>query len=303
MSAYDWIDDRGRGRRFLDPLRETGDGPRFARGRDYADQGRVTAVTISPGAVRAVVGGSRPYTVTVHQPTVSHKVLMSAMRAIGADPYLRETLLAGEPAPEVEEILDVHGAVLFPDHLHALRTRCTCPDRGDPCKHVAAVLFTLADTFDQDPLALLNWRGADDHVLAALAVDSGDAADPDGTAPGEPGPLSVDLEPLVELTADFWTGAEPPPVPSAAAYDPLPHWDAGPPPVVAALGHLYTALRERPAPPGETRSRTATAPPGETVQDVESARDVETAPRGDAGPRGGPAPLGEPTRADDTARS
>ncbi|GAB2503509.1 SWIM zinc finger family protein [Nocardiopsis aegyptia] len=291
MSAYDWIDDRGRGERFLDPLRATGDGPRFARGRAYADQGRVTAVTITPGAVRAVVGGSRPYTVTVHQPTVSHEVLVSAMRAIGADPYLRETLLAGEPAPEVEDILDVHGAVLFPDHLHDLRTRCSCPDRGDPCKHVAAVLFTLADTFDRDPLALLNWRGADDHVLAALAVDSGDAADPDGAEPGEPGPLSVDLEPLLELTADFWTGAEPPPVPSAAAYDPLPHWDAGPPPVVAALGRLYTALREGSVLPGEIGSRTATAPPGESPRD------------GDWAPRQGPAPLGEPTQNDDTARS
>ncbi|WP_053615800.1 SWIM zinc finger family protein [Nocardiopsis sp. NRRL B-16309] len=254
MSAHDWIDGRGWDRRFLDPLRETGDGTRFARGRVYAGQGRVTAVTITPGAVRAVVGGTRPYTVTVHQPTVSPEVLVRAMRAIGADPYLRETLLAGEPEHEVEDILDVHGVALFPDHLHDLRIRCTCPDHGDPCKHVAAVLFTLADTFGRDPLALLNWRGADDHVLAALAVDSGDSADPDGAEPGEPGPLSVDLEPLVELSADFWTGTAPPPVPSAAAYDPLPHWDAGPPPVVAALSRLYTALGEDPDPPGETGS-------------------------------------------------
>ncbi|RKS08177.1 putative Zn finger protein [Nocardiopsis sp. Huas11] len=248
MSAYDWTDDRGWGRRFLDPLRETGDGTRFARGRVYAGQGRVTAATITPGAVRAVVGGSRPYTVTVHQTTVPHDVLVRAMRALGADPYLRETLLASEPAPGVEDILDAHGADLFPEHLHDLRTRCTCPDRGDPCKHVAAVLFTLAETFDRDPLALLNWRGADDHVLAALAVDSGDPAETD---PEEPGPLSVDLDPLVESAADFWTGSAPPPVPPAVAYDPLPHWDAGPPPVVAALGRLYTALREVPAQPGE----------------------------------------------------
>ncbi|WP_304455398.1 SWIM zinc finger family protein [Nocardiopsis sp. YSL2] len=249
MSAYDWTDDRRWGGRFLDPLRETGDGPRFARGRVYAGQGRVTAVTITPGAVRAVVGGSRPYTVTVRQPAVPLDVLVRAMRAIGADPYLRDTLLAGEPEPEVEDILDGHGAVLFPEHLHDLQARCTCPDHGDPCKHVAAVLFTLADTFDRDPLALLNWRGADDHVLAALAVDSGEPADAE---PGEPGPLSVELEPLVECAADFWTGAAPPPVPSSAAYDPLPHWDAGPRPVVAALGLLYAALREDAAPPGET---------------------------------------------------
>jgi uncharacterized Zn finger protein len=284
MSAYDWTDDRGWGRRFLDPLRETGDGSRFARGRVYADQGRVTAVTITPGAVRAGVGGSRPYTVTVHQPAVPHEVLVRAMRAIGADPYLRETLLAGETAPGVEDILDAHGVALFPEHLHDLRTRCTCPDRGDPCKHVAAVLFTLADTFGRDPLALLNWRGADGHVLAELEDASGDSGDAETGAEGEegePGPLSVDLEPLAELAADFWTGAAPPPVPSAAVYDPLPHWDAGPPPVVAALGHLYSALRGDGDTPGDAVAVAAR----DTALPSDTATPAGTAPGRDAAAR------------------
>ena len=46
---------------------------------------------------------------------------------------------------------------------------CNCPDWEVPCKHLAAVCYVLAEAFDDDPFAMLAWRGkARDDLLAAL---------------------------------------------------------------------------------------------------------------------------------------
>ncbi len=42
-----------------------------------------------------------------------------------------------------------------------ITTACSCTTPGSPCKHVAAVLYIMADAFDEDPLDLLEFRGLD----------------------------------------------------------------------------------------------------------------------------------------------
>ena len=71
---------------------------------------------------------------------------------------------------------------------------CSCPDWGDPCKHVAALCYLIADTFDADPFAILLVRGRGrDEVLAeirgrrsaALGIEGGTPSDsPRGHDPG-----------------------------------------------------------------------------------------------------------------------
>ena len=47
--------------------------------------------------------------------------------------------------------------------------RCTCPDWSVPCKHASAVLYALAEAFDDDPFLVLAWRGRGrDELLDAL---------------------------------------------------------------------------------------------------------------------------------------
>ena len=61
------------------------------------------------------------------------------------------------------------GTPLFPRLASDLDMRCSCPDWGVPCKHLAAVCYVLAEEFDRDPFAMLAWRGkARDDLLAAL---------------------------------------------------------------------------------------------------------------------------------------
>jgi uncharacterized Zn finger protein len=40
-----------------------------------------------------------------------------------------------------------------------LQTHCTCPDWANPCKHVAAVCYVMAEVLDRDPWILFDLRG------------------------------------------------------------------------------------------------------------------------------------------------
>ena len=54
-----------------------------------------------------------------------------------------------------------------------LDMHCSCPDWGVPCKHLAAVCYVLAEAFDDDPFAMLAWRGRGrEELLGALRRQS-----------------------------------------------------------------------------------------------------------------------------------
>jgi uncharacterized Zn finger protein len=94
---------------------------------------------------------------------------------------------------EILEVFEEHGLPLFPDRLDI---RCSCPDWSVPCKHGSAVLYVLAEAFDDDPFLVLAWRGRDrETLLTALR----------GTPePVELDPLAVDESPLEDHLADFY---------------------------------------------------------------------------------------------------
>jgi hypothetical protein len=67
-----------------------------------------------------------------------------------------------------------------------------------PCKHASAVLYVLAEAFDDDPFLVLAWRGRGrEELLAALRVspEPADAIDP----------LAVEDVPLESRLADFYS--------------------------------------------------------------------------------------------------
>ena len=70
---------------------------------------------------------------------------------------------------EIEQVFADAGTPLFPALGRDLTMDCNCPDRAVPCKHLAAVCYVLAEAFDDDPFAMLAWRGRTRaELLAAL---------------------------------------------------------------------------------------------------------------------------------------
>ena len=155
-------------RRFVDILERTCDPGRLARGRAYARKGQVVNFELTPGRVAGLVQGSRPkpYRVTIDIPAYDESQWTRILAALSSQALYRAALLAGEIPHELVDLFDELGLPLFPS---ALTMSCSCPDWGEPCKHVSAVLYVLAEAFDDDPFLVLAWRGRGrDELLAAL---------------------------------------------------------------------------------------------------------------------------------------
>ena len=154
-------------RRFIDVLESYGVGGRLQRGRTYARAGQVVQLGLGAGVVSAVVQGSRmePYQVRIEVDCLSDAEWHDIEEALASRAVFRAKLLAGEMPRDIEDVFDDVGVPLFPAQLADFDLSCSCPDWGMPCKHEAAVLYLLAERFDDDPFQVLLWRGRDRAAL------------------------------------------------------------------------------------------------------------------------------------------
>jgi uncharacterized Zn finger protein len=195
------------GHRWIAALESFGLGTRLTRGRSYARKGQVVQLEITPGVVSAAVQGSRadPYTVRMSLRKIDAAQRRKLADALGADISTAARLIAGELPPQVEECFARAGAPLFPRIRDDLITRCSCPDSSNPCKHIAAVYYILAEEFDRDPFLLLTLRGLGRDEFMALL---GDPPDTRPLAPTSPAGLEAGAaQPLTADPRRFWRGA------------------------------------------------------------------------------------------------
>lgn len=215
-------------RRLVDLLDSYGLGARMQRGRRYARQGQLVSFDLHPGLVVAQVQGSRsaPYVVSVQFTPLDDHQWARVQDEIESTLRFAARLLAGEVPAELEDVFERAGVPLLPRRWTDLRAACSCPDWESPCKHVAAVLYVLADRLDDDPWLLLAWRGRTrDQVLAHL----GTAADTAGRI------------------APWWPLVPGAPLPFEAGPLEAPT-DADPSATLVRLGPLDVEVRGRPVP-------------------------------------------------------
>jgi uncharacterized Zn finger protein len=157
--------------RFIAVLESYGMSGRLQRGRSYARRGQVLEFGLSAGKVTARVQGSRPqpYKVTITVLPLTTAQWKTVESRLASQALFRAKLLAGEMPGEIEQVFADCGTPLFPRSAADLDMHCSCPDWEVPCKHLAAVCYVLAEAFDDDPFAMLAWRGRSrDTLLAAL---------------------------------------------------------------------------------------------------------------------------------------
>ncbi|GGP56478.1 hypothetical protein GCM10010287_03430 [Streptomyces variabilis] len=143
------------------------DPARLARGRGYAQQGHVDAITVTPGLVLAYVQGSRPrpYRVQVRLRTFDEADWDRFLDAAADRPGHIAALLDKEMPQSLADC----GVPLLPGPGD-LAPRCSCPDSGHPCKHAAALCYQTARLLDADPFVLLLLRGRGEReVIDALS--------------------------------------------------------------------------------------------------------------------------------------
>ena len=192
--------------RFIQLLESFDVGSRLARGRNYARRGQVVELEVEPGVVLAKVQGSRytPYRVRIRGKALTEQQWRRAEKAMAARALPLAKLLAGEMPHDIEEVFAACKLTLFPRSNAELKASCTCPDSENPCKHVAAAYYILAEHFDEDPFLIFAWRGRDkDELLERLRARRGAGTTPASAATrsARPQPRPAALEDHLDC---FW---------------------------------------------------------------------------------------------------
>lgn len=134
---------------------------RLGRGRSYARKGQTVDINIEKGKVTASVQGScsEPYDVTIKLKPIAKKEWKKITSAVSTRVYYAAKLMSGQMPEDIEDLFEEFGLSLFPDESKQIKTNCSCPDWANPCKHIAAVYYLLAEEFDRDPFLIFKLRG------------------------------------------------------------------------------------------------------------------------------------------------
>lgn len=147
--------------RWLDLLDSYRFKKRLERARNYARQGNVLSIEFKGAKVLARVQGSEvePYKVSLSLNPFSDEEWGYVIETMSQKSVFAAKLLAGEMPQNIEEVFTRNGLSLFPFTLSDVQSKCSCPDKVNPCKHVGAIYYQLGDRFSEDPFVLFQLRG------------------------------------------------------------------------------------------------------------------------------------------------
>ncbi|NBD15435.1 MAG: hypothetical protein GVY04_04605 [Cyanobacteria bacterium] len=168
------------GQKFIAVMEKVGDEGRLSRGRSYARGNKVKSFQIQDGGVTAQVRGSvNPYFgvykeplyhITLEFQPISAAKWSAAIALMASKASIISRLLLKEIPDNIEETFAQLNLNFLPSTHKDFHATCSCPDWGDPCKHIAGVYYLLAAELDHDPFLLFELRGLSrDDLLKELA--------------------------------------------------------------------------------------------------------------------------------------
>ena len=152
---------------------------RLERGRNYARQGNVLNIDFEGDKIVSRVRGSEPepYEQSLWVETFTDEDWDCIVQTMSEQAIFSAKLMAGEMPQNIEDVFAANGLRLFPFKLSEIRSRCSCPDKANPCKHIIAVYHLLGDRFADDPFVLFQLRGCSrERIIAALRRIRGEEA-------------------------------------------------------------------------------------------------------------------------------
>ncbi|MBD2125622.1 SWIM zinc finger family protein [Microcoleus sp. ZQ-A2] len=134
---------------------------RLERARKYAKEGNVLSIEFKGPEVLAKVQGTapEPYELSLSIDPFTEEDWNYIVETMAQEAIYSAQLLAGEMPHNIEKVFTANGLSLFPFTLSDIRSRCSCPDPQNPCKHIGAVYYQLGDRFSEDPFVLFQLRG------------------------------------------------------------------------------------------------------------------------------------------------
>ena len=151
------------GEQWLNSLSNIDNSNRLPRGKTYANTGRVRSVEIEKNIIQAKVQGSnpRPYKITITIPLFNDAEKKQIVDEAIRNPVVVAKLLNRELPHEMLSFAEKQRIKVFPKTWRDFEMKCSCPDYAVPCKHLAAVIYTVADEIDRNPFMVFDVHGLD----------------------------------------------------------------------------------------------------------------------------------------------
>ena len=151
------------GKQWLNSLTNIDNSNRLPRGRSYANTGKVRSTNVNANRISAKVQGSqpRPYQIDITVPLFAEGDKKRLVDEVARNPALVAKLLNRELPADLLQFAENQGIKVFPKTWRDFDMRCSCPDYAVPCKHLAAVIYTVAEEIDRNPFMVFEVHGLD----------------------------------------------------------------------------------------------------------------------------------------------
>ncbi|MDR1646379.1 MAG: DEAD/DEAH box helicase [Tannerellaceae bacterium] len=151
------------GQQWLSALNRIDFANRLPRGKSYANKGTVASIHIIDNRINAEVQDTsiHPYKVSIVVPPYSEEEISIFMDAIKVNPLVLPKLLNRELPQELMRIAGQRGIRIFPSSWQDFEVHCSCSDDEMPCKHLAAVIYIIADEIDKNPFLVFKLHNFD----------------------------------------------------------------------------------------------------------------------------------------------
>ena len=151
------------GKQWLNSLDKIDYSNRLPRGRTYANKGLARNIEFEKNIITAEVQGSRrePYQVKFTVPQFSATDKATIIGIITDNPFFLSKLLNRELPPNLNRLCSIQNINIFPSQWDDLQGSCSCPDWAVPCKHMASVIYLVANEIDKNPFVVFHLHDFD----------------------------------------------------------------------------------------------------------------------------------------------
>ncbi len=151
------------GKEWLNSLTQIDYSNRLPRGRTYANKGAAGDIQIDGNRITAKVQGSRrrPYDISVSVNKFTPTEKAKIVQLVTENPIHLSKLLNRELPSQLDEACQRVGINIFPKSWNDMNGQCSCPDWAVPCKHLASVLYLIANEIDKNPFLVFELHDFD----------------------------------------------------------------------------------------------------------------------------------------------
>ncbi len=147
--------------KFVSILEEYGENGRLIRAKHCGRHGGGNSIQIRAGemSMGVLCSGASARAVGLLFPRFSDEMWDVVINTISGNAALTGSLLTESFSPDIVDELQLKGIHLIPDHYRSVRAFCHCTDEQNPCIHIAAAWYFLAEILDEDPWVLFLLHG------------------------------------------------------------------------------------------------------------------------------------------------